>query len=200
MGRRARHQEEIESVREAILHGAGRAFARQGFDATTIHDIAQEAGYTAPSLYAYFKGKQEIVEALIAAIRGQFKAALEAEIPAGLAFGDRIGLLFGRLAEVIEHWPETRLILTEIKRCSHSAVKARQRRAAQRAMDARLIEWLEKSVTSPKDLGGRAPEDVAFVLHGLIIGCVMPASRKEVSPRDRFSLALQVFLHGIGGV
>jgi AcrR family transcriptional regulator len=199
MGRRARHQDEIESVREGILHAAGRAFARQGFDATTIHDVAKEAGYTAPSLYAYFKGKQEIIEALITAIRGQFEAVFEAEIPAGLEFAERLGLLFGRLAEVAERWPETRLLLIEFKRSGQAAPSARQRRASKRNMDAKLTEWLKKNVTSPADLGGRAPDEIAFVLKSLIMGCVLPAIRKGTTPRERFALALHVFLHGIGG-
>lgn len=199
MGRRAWHQDEIESIRERILHAAGRAFARQGFDATTIHDVAKEAGYTAPSLYAYFKGKQEIIEALIAAIRGQFDTAFEAEIPAGLAFAERLGLLFGRLADVVERWPETRLLLIEFKRSGEAALRARRKRASKRNMDAKLTEWLKKNTTSPRDLGGREPEEIAFVLKSLLMGCVLPASRKGTSRRDRFALALHVFLHGIGG-
>jgi AcrR family transcriptional regulator len=199
MGRRARHQDEIESVREGILHAAGRAFARQGFDATTIHDVAKEAGYTAPSLYAYFKGKQEIIEALITAIQGQFEAAFEAEIPAGLEFAERLGLLFGRLAEVVERWPETRLLLIEFKRSGQAALRARQRRTARRNMDAKLTEWLKRNVTSPKELGGRAPDEIVFILQSLITGCVLPAIRKGSDPRERFALALHVFLHGIGG-
>ncbi len=199
MGRRARLQEEIESIREKILHAAGRAFARQGFDATTIHDVAKEAGYTAPSLYAYFKGKQEIIEALIVAIQGQFEAVFETQIPDDLAFAERMGLLFGRLAEVAERWPETRLLLIEFRRSGQAALRDRQQRTSKRAMDAKLVAWLKKNVTGPRDLGGRAPEEIAFVLKSLIMGCVLPPSRKGTSPRDRFALALHVFLHGIGG-
>lgn len=199
MGRPARHQEEIESTREEILHAAGRAFARQGFDATTIQDIAKEAGYTAPSLYAYFKGKQEIIEALVTAIRGQFQAAFNAEIPAGLEFGGRLGLLFERLAEVAECWPEARLLQMEFKRSGQAAMKTCQKAAPTRDMEARIIEWLKNNVTRPEDLGGHAPEKIAFALQSLIIGSVMPANRKGVTPRDRFALALQIFLHGIGG-
>lgn len=200
MGRPARHQDEIENTREGILHAAGRAFARQGFDTTTIQDIAKEAGYTAPSLYAYFTGKQEIIEALIAAIKGEFKAAFDAEIPTGLAFDGRLGLLFERLAKVAERWgQEASLLLLEFRRSGPAAIKTCQRRAARRDMDAKLLAWLETNVTSPKDLGGRAPEEIAFVLQSLITGSVLPVSRKGMTPHDRFALALQIFLHGIGG-
>jgi AcrR family transcriptional regulator len=199
MGRPARHRQEIENVREDILHAAGRAFARQGFDTTTIHDIAKEAGYTAPSLYSYFKGKQEIIDALVAAIRGQFEAAFDAEIPCHLAFGERLALLFDRLAGVAERWPEARLLLLEFKRSGPASLKARHKRVAKHGVDARLIEWLKANATSPKDFGGRKPEEIAFVLHSLIIGSVLHACREDWQARERFALSLQVCLHGIGG-
>jgi len=198
MGRPARHQEEIESTREEILHAAGRAFARQGFDATTIQDIAKEAGYTAPSLYAYFKGKQGIIDALVATIRGQFEAAFDSEIPPGLTFGERLALLFERLAEVAERWPEARLLLLEFKRSGSAALKA-HKRVAKHGMDTRLVDWLKENAASANDLGGRKPEDIAFVLHSLIIGSLLRPSREGSRPRDRFTLALEIFLHGIGG-
>jgi AcrR family transcriptional regulator len=202
MGRKARHQHEIEHVREDILHAAGRAFSRQGFDNVTIHDIAKEAGYTAPSLYAYFKGKQEIVDALMAAIKAEFKGAFDAEIPPGLSFQQRLAFLFERFSEVSERWPEARLLLFEFKRSGSARFKPHERRAARQGLDARLVDWLRKNATCAKDLAGREPEEVAFIVRSLIIGAFLPGdceSTPSGSLRDRFALALQVCLHGLGG-
>ncbi|MFK0270448.1 TetR/AcrR family transcriptional regulator [Pseudomonas asiatica] len=47
--------------REAIGEAAVALFARQGFQSTTIEQIAKAAGVSAPTVFAYFNSKQEIV-------------------------------------------------------------------------------------------------------------------------------------------
>jgi AcrR family transcriptional regulator len=198
MGRPARRQREIEHVREDILHAAGRAFSRQGFESVTIHDIAKEAGYTATSLYAYFKGKQEIIDALLAGIIEEFKGAFNAEIPTGLSFHQRLAFLFGRFSEVADRWPEARLLMRDLKRSDSTRCGHKDGRD----LDARLVEWLKQNVTSAKDLAGREPESIGYIVRSLIIGAFLPgdlAMLHTSSSRERFTLALQVCLYGIGG-
>lgn len=202
MGRLARKHHEIESVRESILHAAGRAFLRQGFDSVTIHDIAREAGYTATSLYAYYKGKQEIIDAFVAAVSQALVAVFDAEIPPGLTFPERLACLFQRLAEAADRWPEARLLLHEFRRGSPARRRTRGSRASSPDIDAKLVDWLKRNMTRPTDLAGKTPEEVAFVLRSLLLGAFFPgdfAARPGESSRQHFALALQVFLHGIGG-
>jgi AcrR family transcriptional regulator len=202
MGRPTRPQHEIENVREDILHSAGRAFSRQGFDSVTIHDIAKEAGYTATSLYAYFKGKQEIIDALVAAVKHQFKSAFDAEVPPGLAFPQRLGFLFERFAELSERWPEARLIMLEYKRSDNARFQPQQRRAARQGMDASMVSWLKRNAAGPKELAGRRPEEIAHVIRSLVLGAFLAGDcglAQESSPRDRLALALQVCLYGLCG-
>jgi len=45
----------------AILHGAARVFARDGFDRASIRDVAAETGVSLSGLYYYFKGKDELL-------------------------------------------------------------------------------------------------------------------------------------------
>ncbi|MBK4992418.1 TetR/AcrR family transcriptional regulator [Pseudomonas sp. S37] len=47
--------------REAISEAAVALFARQGYQGTTIEQIAKAAGVSAPTVFAYFKSKQEIL-------------------------------------------------------------------------------------------------------------------------------------------
>jgi AcrR family transcriptional regulator len=51
MPRPARPAKQVRRVREDILDAAMVVFARKGYQAATMHQIAEEAGYTAPSLY-----------------------------------------------------------------------------------------------------------------------------------------------------
>ena len=51
--------------REAVLVIAERRFARYGYEASRLEDIAAEAGIRGPSLYSYFARKADILEALL---------------------------------------------------------------------------------------------------------------------------------------
>jgi len=48
----------------------------------TMQDIAREAGYTAASLYTYFRSKQEIVEAVMDQLTTEFLQVFEQPLPA----------------------------------------------------------------------------------------------------------------------
>lgn len=52
------------STRQKALAAALELFSRNGFDATSMGDIAGALGIKAPSLYKYFKGKEDLYAAL----------------------------------------------------------------------------------------------------------------------------------------
>ena len=62
---------------DQILAAAAAAFARRGFHATTVHDIAAEAGISAGLLYRYFAGKDDVVVALVEAYVAEVHTAIE---------------------------------------------------------------------------------------------------------------------------
>jgi AcrR family transcriptional regulator len=62
--RRLRQVERTEATRAALLASAERVFARDGFEASRIEDIALDAGRTRGAFYANFEGKAEIFLAL----------------------------------------------------------------------------------------------------------------------------------------
>jgi len=53
--------------RAHIVAAAERAFVRNGFHATTMQHVAEEAGMSAGNLYRYFPSKEALVEGLCAA-------------------------------------------------------------------------------------------------------------------------------------
>ncbi len=50
---------------QQILDAAAAVVLRLGYDKTTMHDIAEEAGASRRTVYLYFKGKEELFEALL---------------------------------------------------------------------------------------------------------------------------------------
>jgi AcrR family transcriptional regulator len=63
-------QEHVDARRRQILSAALRAFARQGFHRTTMHDIFREAELSPGAVYSYFTGKDELIAAIIGEMMG----------------------------------------------------------------------------------------------------------------------------------
>jgi AcrR family transcriptional regulator len=65
-------------LRRTILDAAREAFAAGGYDSVSMRGLAESVGLTHGSLYAYFKDKDEIFEALVEESFEQLAAALRA--------------------------------------------------------------------------------------------------------------------------
>jgi AcrR family transcriptional regulator len=61
-------EEHLGARRRQILSAALRCFAREGFHRTTMQDIFREADLSPGAVYSYFKGKDELIVAIIGAM------------------------------------------------------------------------------------------------------------------------------------
>src|SRR5262245_33816957 len=62
---RSRQTERTAATRRKLLEAAKGIFARDGFEAARLEDIASGAGYTRGAFYANFDGKEDIFFALL---------------------------------------------------------------------------------------------------------------------------------------
>jgi AcrR family transcriptional regulator len=69
-GAQTRHQQKTETTRRALLHAARRIFARDGFEAARIEDIAGATGHTRGAFYAHFNCKEDLFFALFEQVAG----------------------------------------------------------------------------------------------------------------------------------
>jgi AcrR family transcriptional regulator len=60
-----KHQQKSEETRRKLLVAAQRIFARDGFEAARLEDIAKESGHTRGAFYANFETKEDLFFALI---------------------------------------------------------------------------------------------------------------------------------------
>jgi AcrR family transcriptional regulator len=60
-----KHQQKSEATRRKLLASARRIFARDGFEAARIEDIAAHAGHTRGAFYANFESKETLFLALL---------------------------------------------------------------------------------------------------------------------------------------
>lgn len=65
------------SRREQLLVAAESVFAGKGYADTTMADIAEAAGVTRPTVYAYFSSKDDVLAGVAAAVRAHFLSLQE---------------------------------------------------------------------------------------------------------------------------
>lgn len=57
---RTRREEQRARTRQELLDAAQVVFARQGYHATSVDDVAEAAGYTKGAVYSNFRSKEEL--------------------------------------------------------------------------------------------------------------------------------------------
>lgn len=81
-----RTKEDAAQTKQTILNAALAIFSRKGFQATTLNDIAQEAGTTRGAIYHHFENKAGLYKALIIDASAQGNEALQTAVSQGGTF------------------------------------------------------------------------------------------------------------------
>ena len=67
------------STKDRILEEALTLFSENGYDGTCVEQIAEKVGIKAPSLYKHFKGKEDILNALIDNAEARYEESFGSE-------------------------------------------------------------------------------------------------------------------------
>jgi len=107
--------------REAILQAAVRVFARRGFHACRVSDIAEEADVGYGLVYHYFASKDEVLDTLFLerwnVMLDAIRAAEAQEIPAR----EKLSAIASFIIESYRHDPELmKVIIVEVTRAANS--------------------------------------------------------------------------------
>jgi AcrR family transcriptional regulator len=113
-----------------ILDAAVLMFARKGYRATNLGDVARELGVTRQALYYYFPKKHDILDALFTYVFNEVdKAVNEADQP-GQPAGDRFNAMYRAHVRTVMRYPaHLHLVLSEVRSLPESS---RQRASARR--------------------------------------------------------------------
>jgi TetR/AcrR family transcriptional regulator len=79
-----------ERTRAAILAAAEEHFARRGFVATRLEDVAADVGLKRATLFYHFRDKQSLYDAVVAAAFGPLAARLEEAFSAPISISARV--------------------------------------------------------------------------------------------------------------
>jgi TetR/AcrR family transcriptional regulator len=113
------------STQDAILDAAETLFARQGFTATTIKQIATEASVNSALLYYYYQNKEMLYRAMLQRILGQLLAKGTDAIERASTHAERIrAFVRAQVALLAEHPHFPQLLVREL--VDHQASHAEQ--------------------------------------------------------------------------
>jgi TetR/AcrR family fatty acid metabolism transcriptional regulator len=107
--------------RRLILDAAVRVFARQGFHACRVSDIADEAGVAYGLVYHYFDSKDEILDTLFLE-RWKVMLELIREVDAEqLPVREKLGAIASFIIDSYHHDPDVmKVIIVEVTRAANS--------------------------------------------------------------------------------
>jgi TetR/AcrR family transcriptional regulator, transcriptional repressor of aconitase len=153
-------EEHVEARRRQILSAALRCFARHGFHRTTMQDIFREADLSPGAVYSYFKGKDELIVAIIGATMAfviESAAVFSEPLPEG-----RLRRPGEALAEMIERYQSFELGSVEERARIFPHLVGEQSRnpqvnAAVRAGIERLREGFETLARAAQERGELDP-------------------------------------------
>lgn len=195
--RRSREERKAET-RAALLDAAGRVFARRGYHAASVEEVADEAGYSTGALYSNFEGKEDLFLALL-----QHEIERQTEGVAA-AVAER-GSIDERARGGAEYWvefldrePELVLLFMEFWAYAVRNPEIRSRFAARyaevRASLARIID------EGARELGvelSRPPEQLAAAIDALADGfALQKLADPDSVPDELFGDALTMLLEG----
>jgi TetR/AcrR family transcriptional regulator, fatty acid metabolism regulator protein len=107
--------------RRQILDAAVRVFARQGFHATRVSDIADEAGVAYGLVYHYFRSKDEVLNELFIERWSLLLVAIEEADRGGGSHRSRLADVAGFIVDSYRHDPELmKVIIVEVTRAANS--------------------------------------------------------------------------------
>jgi len=92
--------------REQLLQIAARLIANRGYSATTVRDIADEAGILSGSLYHHFSSKETILEEILRSFMDSLLARFEQLEASGGAPKDILDQLIDHAFATIDQYPD----------------------------------------------------------------------------------------------
>jgi AcrR family transcriptional regulator len=189
-------QAHLDARRRQILDAARRCFVRNGFHATSMQDVLNEADLSAGAVYRYFRGKDEIIAAIaaevVAEVAGALRAAFAADDPPPL--DEVLGAAFLAIQRIDAEQGFARLALQVWGEAVRSPALAEILQGEVRRLRSVLAGLVEVYQARGLMAAEAPPGQVAQVLTGLLPGFVFQhALIGDVDPAE-FRAGLRALL------
>ncbi len=190
-----RRERAREHTRRDILLAAADVFARRGYAAATLAELAEAAGFAAPSLYRYFESKEEIFRSLVDLFVREMDATFEEPIEDQLPLAGKLETLLRTQAKAVEPFRNAFIMLHAAGPELAAVVpELRSPRAGLDYYESRLGPWLRRHAT--KDELRLAPEVVARAFTGIAFAFRSCPDDPTPLPPEQVRTIVDLALHG----
>jgi TetR/AcrR family fatty acid metabolism transcriptional regulator len=195
--RRARARE--GDKRDRILRAATKVFARKGFHATRVSEVAKAAGVADGTIYLYFKSKDDLLVSLFEDRVVLLLATLERELARRQTYEDKLRCVLELQLGLLEGERDLAEVITVNLRQSTRLMKQYAAPKFMQYLDviARVVEGGQKAGEFRPDL---SPHLVARAVFGALDGLTMTWALGKAEAGGLSRAATQVadvFLRGL---
>jgi TetR/AcrR family transcriptional regulator, acrAB operon repressor len=196
-------KEEAAITRQILLKAALSVFSRKGYAATTLEDIAQEAGVTRGAIYWHFGSKVELYMSLIEtyAVRGnEIVGQVASE---GGSFVEVILRIFIRMLEAVEDDNDLRAVmelsLFKTEYLPELEPMRQQSLQRSRAMVESIAGWMHQGIASGAIRSGVDPLDLARSFLAYQDGAIYMwlSDPQAFSLKERAEALADIYLKGV---
>lgn len=169
-----KHQQRTEATRRALLEAAHRIFARDGFEASRIEDIASATGHTRGAFYAHFSSKEDLFFALLeqeAVERLQDLRSLLEKCPGSESRLRALRKFY--VARVSDRQWVMLALEFKLFALRHPKLRARLARTHRRIRDSLKLETISKQVPALMKAGRESREVRRVALEAVLNGLVL---------------------------
>jgi AcrR family transcriptional regulator len=197
--RRLTRAERKEDTRCRLLAAAARVFARRGFHAASVEEVAEDAGFSKGAVYSNFNNKEDLFLAMLEARFAERLAEVRATVEGAGAPGEqarRSGEGFVRMLAADPEWPP---LFMEFWAYAQRNPAVRRRFAAQvRELRRAIGEILEARAA---EAGAELPvpaEQLAAMTFAMATGVALERQLDpEAVPDELFGTMLEMFFAGV---
>jgi TetR/AcrR family transcriptional regulator len=189
---------DYDDKRQAMLHRAAAAFARDGYDRASMAGLAAECGVSKALLYHYYASKEALLFDIIRNHLNELVEAVEAADDAAIAPAERLGRLVAALLEAYRDADAEHQVQLTALRLLPDAEQTELK-----ALERRLVAIFSEAVVgiNPQLRGTMLEKPATMSLFGML-NWVYMWFRDDggLSRQDYAKLATRIFAEGIAAV
>jgi TetR/AcrR family fatty acid metabolism transcriptional regulator len=185
--------------RERILSAAVRVFAKNGFYATRVSEVAKAAGVADGTIYLYFKSKEELLVSLFEDRVERLLSYMKKELPKNASAKERLRAVIEMQLGLLEGERDLAEVITVILRQSTKLMKeyAHPRFLAYLDSIARIIQEGQANGEFRKDMSPHLVARATFgALDGVALTWALGRAEQGALRRSAGQLA-ELFLRGL---
>ena len=195
---RLSRDERKAETRAALLDAASRVFARRGYHAAGVDEVAAEAGFSTGALYSNFDGKEDLFLALLQREIARHVDEVSAVVADRETLDERARGGAEYWTQFLDREPELVLLFMEFWAFAVRNPEVRSRFAARYAeVRSSLAQIIERGA---RELGvelARPPEQLAMAIDALADGfALQKLTDPDSVPDELFGDALAMLLEG----